>query len=185
MNVSEMHLSFLIISEKCGSNDDGLYWWFKQTPTQPLICLPCDIGSTTWIDDLDGPFCPYVTSDAVPEVSRLVPFFRSSCYNKCLLLMVQESVVHQLRLVAYPIIYNKVDISQVVVWDFWTINSIFLRGNMCVRPNAGLIHGRGCRWNLFVIKKHFSPISLVCWPIVMTVAFTLPETNIALARKPF
>ena len=31
---------------------------------------------------------------------------------------------HQLRLVVYPMIYRALGPSQVVVWDFWTINSI-------------------------------------------------------------
>ena len=42
-----------------------------------------------------------------------------------LLLMVQKCGGYQLRLVVYPIIYNRFDTSQVVVWDFWTINSRF------------------------------------------------------------
>ena len=35
------------------------------------------------------------------------------------LLMVQKSGVHQLRLVVYPIIYEGFYTSQVVVWDFF------------------------------------------------------------------
>ena len=31
---------------------------------------------------------------------------------------------HQLRLVVYPIIFRVLAPSQVVVWDFWTINRI-------------------------------------------------------------
>ena len=34
---------------------------------------------------------------------------------------------HQLRLVLYPIVYNFFHTSQVVVWDFWTINSIICK----------------------------------------------------------
>ena len=36
-----------------------------------------------------------------------------------ILLMVQKSGVHQLKLVVYPIIYRLWDTSQVVVWDFF------------------------------------------------------------------
>ena len=38
--------------------------------------------------------------------------------------MVQKSGDHQLRLVVYPIICKVLAPSQVVVWDFWTINSM-------------------------------------------------------------
>ena len=40
-----------------------------------------------------------------------------------ILLMVQKSGHHQLRLVVYPITYRVLAPSQVVVWDFWTFNS--------------------------------------------------------------
>ena len=44
-----------------------------------------------------------------------------------ILLMVQKSGVHQLRLVVYlPIIFRVSKTSQVVVKDFWTINSIMI-----------------------------------------------------------
>ena len=35
-----------------------------------------------------------------------------------------EEIMHQLRLVVYPIIYYRFYVSQVVVWDFWTINGM-------------------------------------------------------------
>ena len=38
--------------------------------------------------------------------------------NSLVLLMVQKSGVHQLRLVVYPIIYKVLAPAQVVVWDF-------------------------------------------------------------------
>ena len=44
--------------------------------------------------------------------------------NPVLLLMVQKSGVHQLSLVVFPMIYKVSAPSQVVVWDFFTINSI-------------------------------------------------------------
>ena len=37
--------------------------------------------------------------------------------------MVQKSGDHQLSLVVYPIIYDGFYTSQVVVWDFWSVNS--------------------------------------------------------------
>ena len=40
-----------------------------------------------------------------------------------ILLMVQKSGKHQLRLVGFPIIHKVLYIQTVVVWDFWTINS--------------------------------------------------------------
>ena len=43
--------------------------------------------------------------------------------TRLLLVMVQKSGTHQLRLVAYPL-FAGFCTSQVVVWDFWTINSI-------------------------------------------------------------
>ena len=35
-----------------------------------------------------------------------------------------ENPANQLRLVVYPTIYKVLALSQVVVWDFWTINSM-------------------------------------------------------------
>ena len=35
-----------------------------------------------------------------------------------------EEILHQLKLVVYPIIYKVLAPSQVVIWDFWTINSM-------------------------------------------------------------
>ena len=46
------------------------------------------------------------------------------------LLMVQKSGIHQLRLVAFPIIYRVLYIQPVVAWDFWTINSIIQLGGL-------------------------------------------------------
>ena len=34
------------------------------------------------------------------------------------------NLANQLRLVVYPVIYDRIYTSQVVVWDFWTINSM-------------------------------------------------------------
>ena len=48
--------------------------------------------------------------------------------------MVQKSSDHQLRLVGYPIIYSVFFTFQVVVWDFWTINSIFLNWLVVYHP---------------------------------------------------
>ena len=45
-------------------------------------------------------------------------------YVHIILLMVQKSGDHQLRLVVYPIIYRVLAPSQVVVRDFWTINGV-------------------------------------------------------------
>ena len=42
--------------------------------------------------------------------------------NPKIMLMVQKSSAHQLTLVVYPIKYKVLAPSQVVVWDFWTIN---------------------------------------------------------------
>ena len=39
--------------------------------------------------------------------------------------MVQKSGVHKLRLAVYPIVCTVLYIQKVVIWDFWTINSIY------------------------------------------------------------
>ena len=52
---------------------------------------------------------------------RIPPF---GWYLKYLvILLMAEILANQLRLIVYPIIYKVLAPSQVVVWDFWTINS--------------------------------------------------------------
>ena len=47
-----------------------------------------------------------------------------------------EEILHQLRLVVYPIIYKVLAPSQVVVWDFWTINSITTKKSTNQSPHS-------------------------------------------------
>ena len=54
-----------------------------------------------------------------------------------------EEILDQLRLVLYPIIYKVLAPSQVVVWDFWTINT------QEVKPTIKII----VPWNLEVLMK--------------------------------
>ena len=44
--------------------------------------------------------------------------------NQIHVLLLLEEILHQLRLVVYPTICKVLYIQTVVVWDFWTINSI-------------------------------------------------------------
>ena len=76
-----------------------------------------------------------------------------------LLMMVQKSGGYQLRLVVYPIIYDGFDTSQVVVWDFWTINSRFY---YLLAGETGVSMGSTNRFNLnpqLVVKKHIAWMS--------------------------
>ena len=67
-----------------------------------------------------------------------------------LLLMVQKSSDHQLRLAVYPMIYQVLYIQTVVGWDFWTINSC-LNGNSpsvwAIRPHpCSSQYWHGAKW---------------------------------------
>ena len=58
----------------------------------------------------------------------------------------KKSGDHQLRLVVYPILYDGSYISQVVVWDFWTINST-IRFFFSLQEVAK-VHARIAGWHL-------------------------------------
>ena len=73
---------------------------------------------------------------AIPEVtSPQWLHYESHCY---ILLMVQKSGSHQLRLVVYPIIYKVLYLHGCWSPNFWTINSISLSTYLlCCQPHEG------------------------------------------------
>ena len=58
-----------------------------------------------------------------------------------MILLMGSEILHRLRLVVYPIIYGVSYIQTVVVWDFWTINSMVVEYDQ--KPYHSTQHPQG------------------------------------------
>ncbi len=81
-----------------------------------------------------------------------------------ILLMVQKSGSHQLRLLVYPMIYRVLAPSQVVLWDFWTINSMSSHGFSPTEAGKQQVYEFCLPLQLWTCSSPYS-LRLVC-PIV-------------------
>ena len=85
--------------------------------------------------------------------------------------MVQKSSIHQLRLVAYPIIYRVLNISQVVVWNFHQQTTIFPMKVEKERKVHQKTNWKPDRLSeiLLMAQIRRSPVDMVKYPIIYRV----------------